>query len=137
MKWQWLKFLELSVEQLYQCIHLRERVFVVEQKCIYLDCDGNDPKAWHLLGYRDGQLVAYLRAFAPGVRYPEASFGRVVTAPEARGLGLGKEMIDQALLHMDREFKKPAIHISAQAYLEKFYSGFGFERQLSRQKAFF
>ena len=51
---------------------LRARVFVVEQACSYLDVDGADRRAWHLLG-RDpaGVLMAYLRVLDPGVKFDE------------------------------------------------------------------
>ena len=99
--WLWMKFSELSAEQLYQAIELREQVFIVEQNCVYQDCDGNDPKAWHLLGYKDGVLVAYLRGFPAGIKYSEASIGRVVTSPKARGTGVGKELVKVSIENME------------------------------------
>lgn len=126
--WVWKKFSELSVEELYQAIELREQVFIVEQNCVYLDCDGYDPKAWHLLGYQNQKLVAYLRAFPAGIKYPEASLGRVVTNIEARRTGAGKELLKVAIEKMNATFSKPSIRISAQAHLQKFYEGFGFRR---------
>lgn len=128
MKWLWKKFEDLSVEELYQVLQLRERVFVVEQNCVYLDCDGTDTKAWHLLGYKDHNLVAYLRAFPPNIKYKEASFGRVVTAPEVRKEGYGKELTRTALSNMKNTFGEMPIRISAQAHLEKFYGSFGFKK---------
>lgn len=128
MNWHWKKFEDLTVDELYRAIQLRERVFVVEQKIVYLDCDDKDRKAWHLLGFKDGQLLAYLRAFPPGIKYKEAAFGRVVTAPEGRGLGLGKELTKRAVAHLKATYSGTPIRISAQAYLEKFYGGFGFKR---------
>lgn len=35
MLWLWKHFSELTPLQVYQVIQLRERVFVVEQNCIY------------------------------------------------------------------------------------------------------
>lgn len=46
MTWLWRPFSELSNLQVYELIQLRERVFVLEQNCVYLDCDGLDPLAW-------------------------------------------------------------------------------------------
>ncbi len=128
MTWLWKQFSELSAEQLYQAIQLREQVFVVEQKCVYLDCDDHDQSAWHLLGFQDAKLVAYLRAFGPaGYKYPEASFGRVVTSPVARGTGLGKQLTSMGIEKIQATFSCHAIRISAQSYLQKFYAGFGFQ----------
>ena len=65
MEWQWSKFQELSVEQLYEVLALRQRVFVVEQRCVYQDADGLDFKAWHLLAWERKEnrrfLCGYLR----------------------------------------------------------------------------
>lgn len=128
MEWLWMGFSELSNEQLYQVLQLRQRVFAVEQKCAYLDCDGNDQAAWHLLGYQDGQLVAYLRAFKPeNFRFAEASLGRVITSPSVRGSGLGKELMKTGIEKIHATFSKQPIRISAQAYLQKFYEDFGFQ----------
>ena len=52
MEWQWLSFDALSREQLYALLRLRSEVFVVEQNCVFLDIDGLDPQAMHLLGFR-------------------------------------------------------------------------------------
>lgn len=40
--WQDLHHSELSVPQLYALLKLRCAVFVVEQRCPYLDVDGDD-----------------------------------------------------------------------------------------------
>lgn len=125
--WIWKHFSQLSTEELYAIIALREEVFVVEQKLSYVDCDGFDQRAWHLMGQQDGKLIAYLRAFAPHDKYPQASFGRVLTHSSVRGEGLGKALTTQGLMRMEQQFGSVAIRISAQAYLEKFYQQFGFE----------
>ena len=52
IEWQWLPFDALSREQLYALLRLRSEVFVVEQNCVFLDIDGQDDKAMHLLGFR-------------------------------------------------------------------------------------
>ena len=48
MKWQIKKFNDLSTEEIYKILKLRSEVFVVEQECIYQDCDNNDMEAKHL-----------------------------------------------------------------------------------------
>ncbi|MGZ3694847.1 MAG: GNAT family N-acetyltransferase [Bdellovibrionota bacterium] len=126
LTWQWSSFSELSNEDLYETLKLRQRVFIVEQNCAYLDCDGLDQKSFHLIG-RDGRaLLAYLRVLPAGLKYPEASLGRVVTAPEARGTGAGKALLYEALRQIDMQWGKIPLRISAQAYLQKFYEDFGF-----------
>jgi ElaA protein len=124
--WSWKKFSDLTLEELYSIIQVRETVFVVEQKLSYVDCDDFDQKAWHLMGFRQGKLVAYLRTFPAGAKYPEHSFGRVLTLQEARGYGLGKELVARGLKKIQENFGPGPVVISAQSYLEKFYAAFGF-----------
>ncbi len=130
MRWNWKKFEALTNLEIYEIIQLRERVFVVEQNCPYQDVDGLDPKAWHLSGRDEkGQLQAYLRVFAAGdYKFKEHSIGRVVTSPEARGTGVGREMMKEGIRFVREELKASAIRISAQGYLEKFYTELGFKR---------
>lgn len=129
--WQWSRFSELRADDLYAAVRLREEVFIVEQECVYRDADGRDPHAWHLLGWADSQtgrtLVAYARIFEPGVRYSEASIGRVVTAPQARGTGLGKALMTEALRRLEGLAPGQPVKIAAQRRLEKFYLDLGFK----------
>lgn len=120
-------FAALSVDELYALLELRQRVFVVEQACPYLDCDGKDRAALHLLG-RDGagRLIAYARLLAPGVSFPEASIGRVVTHPEVRRTGAGRALVREAIAGTRDAFGAGPIRIGAQRYLERFYEELGF-----------
>lgn len=130
VSWQWSGFHDLAPDHLYEVVRLRERVFIVEQKCIYLDADGRDPAAWHLLGWLDQEggrkLVAYARIFEPGVRYPEGSVGRVTTAPEVRRTGVGRLLMAEALRRLESLAPGQPVKLAAQRYLEDFYSSFGF-----------
>jgi ElaA protein len=128
MHWSWHRFAELGVDNLYDALQLRCRVFVLEQGP-YLDPDGIDRQSWHLLG-RDGAgaLVAYLRVADPGVNYDEPSIGRVITAPEVRRNGSGRAIAAEGVAGCERHWPKRAVRISAQAHLERFYNGFGFVR---------
>ena len=128
--WQWSRFSELTPEDLYAVVRLREAVFIVEQNCAYPDADGRDPNAWHLLGWVQGPtekaLVAYARVFEPGARYDEGSIGRVVTAPEVRGTGVGKALMAEALRRIESLAPGQPIKIAAQRRLEDFYLRLGF-----------
>lgn len=123
--WRWLTWEELGRDELYDIVQLRERVFVVEQACAYLDADGRDPDARHLLGLRDGVLVAVLRAFPPDAA-GEAAIGRVVTAPEVRGTGLGTELMRVGMARVRATWGPVPVHISAQAHLADWYGRLGF-----------
>lgn len=127
-QWEWRTFEELNNQELYDILSLRQEVFVIEQHCFYSDLDYQDQQAMHLLGINEGKLTAYLRLLPTHTPYPDAvSFGRVLTAPFARGRGLGKDLITQVLLYLDKKQNTLPIMISAQLYLERFYQSFGFE----------
>lgn len=132
MYWQCKAFDALTPAELYAAMELRQRVFIVEQNCAYLDADGADTDARHLLGWQDAdgsrRLIAYARLLAPSAKFAEPSIGRVVTHPEVRGTGAGRELVTEAILNIERQGWKGGIRIAAQMYLEEFYAGFGFQR---------
>lgn len=124
-----LAFDELSSHQLYELMALRQAVFVVEQNCPYLDADGKDLEAYHVLAYDDhGSLVAYTRLMPPGLSYAGyASIGRVANAASVRGTGIGRKLLQESLQEIERLFGAVPVKISAQTYLLRFYESFGFE----------
>jgi ElaA protein len=127
MRWYDRSFAELTTTELYAIIALRERVFVIEQACLFLECDGVDPVSRHVWA-DDGGIHAYLRVVPAGARYDEVSIGRVVTAPEARRGGLGKELMARGFASVRAHHGDVPIRIGAQAYLERFYTALGFRR---------
>ena len=126
LDWRVVPYAELTLDELYGLLDLRYRVFVVEQECAYRDTDGLDQVALHLFGEREGELLAYARLLAPGVAYPEPAIGRVITAPEGRGQGFGKALMERAIAEIDARWPGP-IQIGAQRYLDRFYRELGFE----------
>lgn len=114
---------------LYQALQLRDQVFVVEQQSIYGDVDGVDTRCLHLSGRDDaGRLLAYARLIAPGEKYPDAAaIGRVVVAPEARGRGLGKTLMEQAVAQCQAHFPDAPVMLSAQMDASALYASFGFQ----------
>ena len=107
-------------------IKLRGSIFVVEQRCPYLDPDDKDPSCWHLEGLLGDQLIACLRIAPPGAVYPELSIGRVAVAPDNRGQGLGREAMVQSLAYSQALWPNANIRLSGQAYLQEFYHSLGF-----------
>ena len=110
----------------YAMLQLRSQVFVVEQNCVFLDPDGFDAQAAHLMGHADGKLLAYARCFPPGVGFAEASIGRIVTGEAGRGSGAGHELVRRAKALVLRRWGGQPIRIGAQARLQRFYEGHGF-----------
>lgn len=132
-RWEWKPFSELTLEELYAVLALRSEVFVVEQRSIYLDADGRDGQCHHLLGTSEAGgaplLAAYLRVLPPGLKFEDASLGRVVVSPRARGQGLGRELTARGIAFIEARYPGRRIRISAQHYLLRFYEGFGFRAQ--------
>ena len=125
--WKVKSFEELTTKELYGILKVRVDVFVVEQNCPYPDLDGYDQKALHLWAEKNGEVLAYCRVFDKGIKYPETSIGRVLTNQKYRNLKLGKILIRFAINTIEARFRTSEIRISAQDYLLKFYSDFGFE----------
>ena len=125
--WKFAAFDALTLTELYAVLQLRSEVFVVEQACVFQDMDGADTEAMHLLGTSGGQLVAYARCFAAGVKFKEASIGRLITRSTLRGSGAGHVLVRRAVASVTQQWGPQAIHIGAQARLENFYRQHGFE----------
>ncbi|HXS58081.1 MAG TPA: GNAT family N-acetyltransferase [Hanamia sp.] len=130
INWQCKTFSELTNEELYKILQLRNEVFVVEQNCPYQDCDNKDFKAHHFSAWEDGLLVAYTRLLPKGVSYDTgASIGRVLTSPKARGQKLGKELMQKSIDKIYDLYGQTPIIIGAQLYLKRFYESFSFVQQ--------
>lgn len=122
-----IPFNELSLQQLYDILQLRQEVFVVEQDCPYLDADGLDQKAWHFMRYEGKKLVAYTRLLPAGVAYSDyAAIGRVITSSTVRGKGYGRHLMLASIQQTKTLFPEAPIKIGAQCYLLKFYQSLGF-----------
>ena len=122
----WKTYSNLTKDELYEMIHLRQKVFIVEQDCPYLDADFSDQDAFHLLGYDGGGLISYLRAFPPGLKYEGASLGRIVVDDLKRGEQLGQSLTKEGISYLNKHYPGVEIVISAQHRLESFYTELGF-----------
>jgi ElaA protein len=132
LAWRWCRFEELGVDGVYDMLALRAKVFILEQGP-YLDPDGADRHAWHLLG-RDvtsNVLSAYLRVLEPGVKFDDASIGRVVVDAGLRGQGIGHQLVREGLAQCARLWPGQPVSISAQAHLQRFYAAHGFQASSS------
>ena len=126
--WKNYQFENIPNRTLYEILKLRQAIFIVEQACPYLDCDGLDPLATHLCGFEENteMLISYARIFPAGVLEQQAAtiIGRVIVATEFRGQGIAYELMRQAeQVHPSQEY-----YLGAQAHLEGFYSKAGYKR---------
>lgn len=120
------KFQALTLEELYGILRSRSEVFVVEQNIVYQDMDYIDRYSTHIF-FKDGDKIAsYLRVIDAGVKFKEASIGRVLTLPEYRGRGLSRRLMQLAIQYLKTIGSVP-IKIEAQEYLVKFYESLGFK----------
>ncbi|MBW2961570.1 GNAT family N-acetyltransferase [Mesonia aestuariivivens] len=119
-------FDELTITELYEILQLRSEVFVVEQNCVYQDIDGKDETALHILGKKEGKIVAYARCFAPQIYFEEAAIGRVVVKSSKRKFGYGHDILKASIAEIEKRYQTFTIKISAQQYLTHFYESHQF-----------
>jgi len=122
-------FSELTTQELFEIYVLRSKVFVVEQNCPYQDPDEKDPISIHVIGKNESELVAYSRIVPPTLNTKAPGIGRVVVAKEKRQNNYGRDVMNYSIKYCLQVYPNQDIVISAQAYLEKFYSEFGFVRE--------
>ena len=126
MNWHLKRFDELTTKELYEILRARAEVFVVEQDCIYQDCDRKDQKSWHLFSEENGEVVSYMRIIEKGVSYPEMSMGRLLTREQHRKSGYSRETIARGLDFVVNTLGETKVRVSGQLYMKKFYESMGF-----------
>ena len=124
MKLNIKNFEELSNKELYNILKLRSEVFVVEQKCSYVDMDGIDEYALHIFFTQNDEIIAYLRLYPLDKNKNSAKIGRVISSKRRSGLGtlLLKEGINAAKQFL----KADTLIVEAQSYVKDFYAKQGF-----------
>lgn len=127
MEWIIKKFDELKAKDIYNILAIRNEVFIVEQDCVYMDCDYKDFNSYHLFLEQNGEIVAYLRVLEKGVSFDQISIGRVAVKKDFRGKGLSREMMLKAINFIENDLKETSIKIQAQSYLINFYTSLGFK----------
>lgn len=127
LEFKWSRLGSFTAFELYEIIKARESVFVVEQNCPYQETDEFDPHAWHLAVLVNGELAAYARVVDPGGKNSLPSIGRVMTLKQFRGQKIGRALMEGAIKFTEQKYPGSDIKISAQVYLQKFYSSLGFD----------
>lgn len=120
------RFESLQVQELYQILQLREKVFVLEQECLYQDLDDLDQPSWHVMLKDGDKLVACARVFHRNKEQHVAQIGRMVTAMEYRRLAKGTEVMRKSMDVAFNELDAQEIYIEAQVYAIPFYENLGF-----------
>ncbi|RXM58903.1 GNAT family N-acetyltransferase [Clostridium tetani] len=127
MNWHVKKFKELKCEEIYKILQIRNKIFIVEQKCAYQDCDDRDKKSYHVYVEDKGEIVSYLRILPRKISYNEVSIGRVLVNKNYRGKGIAREMMIKAINFIEKNLGEKEIKIQAQCYLINFYKSLGFK----------
>lgn len=130
LHWQWSRLDAMTAAEIYAVLAARQRVFNVEQRCAFLDADGLDAHAWHLIGWSNHgeprELLAYLRVLDAGAKFAVPSIGRVLTVESVRAKGLGRVLMEEGLARTASMWPGQPIRIAAQQRLERFYASLGF-----------
>jgi predicted GNAT family N-acyltransferase len=99
---------------------IRRVVFIEEQRVPQQEeWDGRDPDCRHFLAVLDDAPVGTARLL------PDSHIGRVAVLKEARGMGIGEELM-QAAIEAARRDGQPAVELAAQTQALVFYERLGF-----------
>lgn len=106
------------------CFAIRRAVFMDEQGISEPEeFDDLDAVATHVLATQDGVPVGAARLLFDGAT---GKIGRVCVLPQARGTGLGADLIRFALAHFEHRGDISRAYLSAQVYAIGFYERLGF-----------
>ena len=129
LEWHSKAFKDLTNQDLYNILMIRQAVFVVEQNCPYQDCDGLDEQAIHIYGIAGNNILAYARVFQPGITYKEASIGRILTSQYHRDEKLGYQLVRKCIDYISKHYPSYGVRISGQCYAMAFYEKLGFKAE--------
>ena len=119
-------FSELTTNELFEILRLRQSVFIIEQNCPYPDIDDDDKDAVHVFSWdEEGRVNACLRVFYKNKEEGTVQIGRVVTLE--RGIGLGGKVLHKGIEVALARFNAKKLYLEAQTYATGFYEREGFE----------
>lgn len=128
MKFEVLRFSELTVDDMYEIAKSRFEVFVCEQKITEeQDFDDKDKLCHHVLLKEDGRVVAYSRIVPKGMSYDYTSIGRVLVLESHRRKGVAQEMMNACLEFIKESLHENIVVLSAQLYVKSMYEAVGFK----------
>ena len=114
-----------SKEDVDECLRLRRIVFIVEQEVPeHEEVDGDDGRCTHVLASVNGKPMGAARFQYIG---DKAKIQRVCILKEARGTGLGAQLMRGILEIIKAEGKVETAVLGAQTHALAFYEKLGFE----------
>ena len=128
MKFEIVKFNELSVDDMYEIAKSRFEVFVCEQGITEeQDFDDKDKECYHIMLKENGRIVAYSRIVPKGLAYEYTSIVRVLVLESHRRKGIAQKMMKFALDFIKNNLDENIVVLSAQEYVKDMYSSVGFK----------
>lgn len=114
-----------SQSDLAECLRLRRIVFIEEQNVPEREeVDGDDAHCTHILASVQGVPMGAARFQYIG---DKAKIQRVCVLPDARGTGLGAELMREILAVIKAEAKVSIAVLGSQIHALSFYKKLGFE----------
>ena len=128
MKFEIVKFNELTVYDMYEIAKSRFEVFVCEQEITEeQDFDDKDKQCHHIMLKENERVVAYSRIVPKGLGYNYTSIGRVLVLESHRRKGIAQKMMKYALDFIKNNLDENIVVISAQEYVKEMYESVGFK----------
>lgn len=115
---------ELTRDELFEILKLRNAVFIVEQECPYQDIDETDREAYHIFLRDEEGIEAYLRVFRSEECPQEARIGRVIAVK--RRCGLGSRILKEGIRLAQEKLRAATVGLEAQVYARGLYEEQGF-----------
>lgn len=118
-------FDELTTRELYEIARARTEIFLMEQRIVCRDLDGEDYRALHcFLEDENGTVMAYLRAMRSKEDAETVQIGRVLSL--IHGVGLGKRLMQLSLPEILKHLPCKRLMLHAQTHAKDFYEKWGF-----------
>jgi len=121
------KFQELTPDELYKILKLRQEVFVLEQQCIYPDMDDIDQQSWHLFDLEGDEVISYARVYWRDSEQRVAQIGRVVTDARYRRMRRAEGVMREAIQLIQEVLHAREMYLESQTYAIPFYERYGFQ----------
>ncbi len=115
---------ELTRDELFEILKLRNAVYIVEQECPYQDIDETDRVAYHIFLRDEEGIEAYLRVFRSEECPQEARIGRVIAVK--RRCGLGSRILKEGIRLAQEKLRAATVGLEAQVYARGLYEEQGF-----------
>ena len=120
-------FNELTIDELYEIVKSRFKVFVCEQKIVEdQEFDDKHKVSYHIMLKENDKVVAYCRIVPKEIGYDYTSIGRVLVLSSYRRKGIAQEMIKVALDFIKNNLNENIVVLSGQLYAKGLYESVGF-----------